>query len=64
MLKVSTWIPYSGLAYSLSFTFPELVSVSTDEKASLIDVGKIFKTCKPPLGKNVSNDQSYYMEVE
>ena len=64
MLKVSTWIPYSGLAYSLSFAFPELVSVLADEKVSLIDVGKLFETCKLPLGKNVSNDQSYYMEVE
>ena len=60
MLEVSTWIPHSGLAHSLSFEFPELISFSADEKASLIDVGKLFETCKPSLGKNVSNDQSYF----
>lgn len=43
MLEVSTWIPYSGLAHSLTFNFPKLVLVSADGKSSLIVVRKKVK---------------------
>ena len=42
MLKVSTWIPYSSIAHSMAFDFPEIVSVSVDRKLSLIDVRKLI----------------------
>lgn len=60
MLEVPTWIPHSSLVHSLAFEFLELILVSVDGKTSLINMGKLFATCKPFLGKNVSKDESYF----